>query len=72
MTRLVCRYYKRCSGDPRESIEVMGYAVRTPNYRYVEWFSYNTTALQPLFNDTVAVELYNHTGDDGRDMGDSE
>ena len=30
-------YYSRCSGLPREEIQVMGYSARTADYRYTEW-----------------------------------
>ena len=61
-------YYKRCSGEAREMIQVMGYSVRTEDFRYTEWFTYNGGTLKPEYNDTVAVELYDHRGDPGNDF----
>ena len=39
-------------------------------YRYTEWFQYvdGKTPAPVDFNQTVAVELYDHLGDDGGDM----
>lgn len=46
----------------------MGYSVRTPTFRYTEWFAYNGTTLKADMNTTVAVELYDHTDDLGDDF----
>lgn len=48
--------------------EVMGYSIRTTNFRFTEWFDFNTTALRPDFSNTVAMELYDHTNDEGNDF----
>jgi arylsulfatase A-like enzyme len=61
-------YYSRCSGSDRSQIEVMGYSIRTTNFRFTEWFDFNTTALRPDFSNTVAMELYDHTNDEGNDF----
>lgn len=59
-------YYQRCSGQDRDQIQVMGYSVRTENFRYTEWFSYNGSSVD--FSKTVARELYDHTTDIGDDF----
>eukprot|EP00041_Stephanoeca_diplocostata_P011094 m.180088 g.180088 ORF g.180088 m.180088 type:complete len:86 (-) comp18409_c0_seq2:90-347(-) len=47
-------------------MQVMGYSIRTATYRYTEWFRYNGSVAD--MNQTVAVELYDHTGDVGDDF----
>ena len=49
------RYYKRCSGFARAAIEVMGYSVRTAEWRYTEWFKYDGVANATDMNSTVAA-----------------
>eukprot|EP01060_Flectonema_neradi_P015911 TRINITY_DN22544_c0_g1_i1.p1 TRINITY_DN22544_c0_g1~~TRINITY_DN22544_c0_g1_i1.p1 ORF type:complete len:531 (+),score=97.02 TRINITY_DN22544_c0_g1_i1:56-1648(+) len=41
----------------------MGISMRTMDYRVVEWVAFNRTTGRPIFNDTDAVELYDHRGD---------
>jgi len=49
-------------------VAVMGYSVRTDSFRFTEWFEFNATALRPIMNATVAMELYDHTTDAGDDF----
>ena len=44
------------------------YSVRDANFRYTEWKRWDGAALAPVWDDTVAAELYDHTGDPGRDF----
>lgn len=45
---------------------VMGYAVRTRRWRYVEWVRFNVSAdpPQPVWAEVLGTELYDHTEDD--------
>jgi len=56
-----------CMTVERTAFPFMGVSLRTDGLRYTEWFRWNSTALAPVWdgNGTVAVELYDHTGDDG-------
>lgn len=48
-------------------IAYMGYAVRTADWRWVEWHAWDGAALRPECAAMRATdELYPHTGDDGR------
>ena len=38
----------------------MGYSIRTPEYRYTEWFLFNDTNLLAEMGNTIARELYDH------------
>ncbi len=40
---------------------VMGYAVRTDNYRFVEWYTFDNTNARPNFSQIWDTALYNHT-----------
>jgi len=54
-------------GNP--DLSVMGYSVRTADWRFTTWYAWNCTSgpLAPLES-----ELYNHTGDTLVDMGSHE
>ena len=41
--------------------DVMGYAIRVNNYRFVEWYHFNRTSGIPDFNYVWGMELYEHT-----------
>eukprot|EP01063_Lacrimia_lanifica_P033873 TRINITY_DN614_c1_g1_i1.p1 TRINITY_DN614_c1_g1~~TRINITY_DN614_c1_g1_i1.p1 ORF type:complete len:730 (+),score=182.08 TRINITY_DN614_c1_g1_i1:64-2253(+) len=74
--------YPRCPVDPavpwrqnqctfidRSQFEVMGYTIRSAEWRYTEWVRWNGTTLLPNYTvPPVARELYPHAGDDGRDF----
>ena len=40
---------------------VMGYTVRTDQYRFTEWYRFNHTTAVPNFKEIWGTELYNHT-----------
>ncbi len=40
---------------------VMGYAIRTDKYRFVEWYSFNHMSGTPDFTQVWGTELYDHT-----------
>merc|ERR1712113_559651 len=69
----VTGYYQLCVGVDRKQIQVMGYSVRSRDWRYIEWFQFDTETLKADFNVTVASELYDHSSErDGGDMDASE
>lgn len=46
--------------DPKE-LSLMGYAMRTPEYRYIAYFHFNLTIMRPdLDRLPYAEELYDH------------
>eukprot|EP00037_Helgoeca_nana_P013417 m.123492 g.123492 ORF g.123492 m.123492 type:complete len:522 (-) comp22016_c0_seq5:66-1631(-) len=57
-------WHDGCS-DPAEP-KVMGYAIRTRRWRYIEWVGFNKTTTPPTIHwDAVfGTELYDHTDDD--------
>ena len=59
---------KECNEVPRADFDFMGYSIRTPDWRLTLWLRWNGTALAAHWDGPAAVELYNHTGDDGSDM----
>jgi len=46
-------------------MQVMGYSVRSAQWRYTEWFKFDGSSSKADFNQTLAMELYDHSGDDG-------
>lgn len=49
--------------DPDEP-RVMGYAMRTRRWRYIEWVRFNKTAAAPVWSEVLGTELYDHTAAD--------
>ena len=43
---------------------MMGYAIRTRRWRYVEWVRFNRTAGAPRWAHTEGTELYDHRHDE--------
>jgi arylsulfatase A-like enzyme len=54
-----------CGTEPSTNITYMGYAVRTAEWRYVEWHMFDDAHLRPQCSGLIGSELYPHTGDDG-------
>ena len=54
-----------CVTTPQTNMSFMGYTMRTSNYRYTAWFSWNTTTLRPNLSEIGGEELYNLTTDVG-------
>lgn len=44
---------------------LMGYSLRTPEWRYTAWFLWNSTMLQPNWQALEAEELYDHRSEAG-------
>ena len=52
-----------------DAIHYMGYSVRSIDWRYTEWHSFNVTRnCVDWTASPFAVELYDHRGDDGTDF----
>ena len=49
--------YPRCNPDPTSE-----------GYRYTEWVQWNGSALKPVWENQVGVELYDHQNDDEADF----
>lgn len=60
-------WHDACAAD--DEPRVMGYAMRTRRWRYVEWVRFNksTTPPTPLWEERVGSELYDHTPEDSVD-----
>lgn len=41
-----------------KAIKIMGYSMRTSDYRYTEWVGFNHTSFTPIWEDLHATELY--------------
>ncbi|KAJ1446188.1 alkaline-phosphatase-like protein [Pelagophyceae sp. CCMP2097] len=57
-------YLNDCNDVPRTKFTHMGYSVRTSRWRYTEWRQWDGLLLAAT-EDIVAVELYDHLGDQG-------
>ena len=61
-----------CDGINRRDIQVMGYTLRTAEWRYTKWLSWNGTAMAAEWDDPGAKvwgeELYDHRNDTGLDL----
>jgi hypothetical protein len=55
-----------CEKLPNDRISYMGYAVRNAEYRFVAWYRWDGKNALPMCNGLMAVELYKHSGDNGR------
>eukprot|EP00756_Hemistasia_phaeocysticola_P024699 Hpha_TRINITY_DN15963_c0_g5::TRINITY_DN15963_c0_g5_i1::g.74487::m.74487/K01136/IDS; iduronate 2-sulfatase len=54
-----------CTECSHSDIDVMGYSIRSDNWRYTEWVGWDKEKLLPQWTTVKGVELYNHTGDYG-------
>ena len=62
-----------CLFTDRSQIPVMGYTLRTSDWRYTRWMRWNGTSLSPVWDELpLAVELYSHIGDNGNTFDDYE
>lgn len=54
-----------CNNVKRSDFTDMGYSIRTADYRLTAWYEWDGQKLAPKWDGPFALELYNHTGDDG-------
>ena len=55
-----------------KNIKIMGYSMRTVNYRYAEWVGFNKTGFCGNWNKVYARELYHYDSDPGEDHNVAE
>ena len=56
-------YMNHCTHVPAQNITYMGYTVRSSDYRYTMWFSFNGTICEPEWDAPLqGEELYSHIG----------
>lgn len=48
----------------RDDPHVMGYAIRTRRWRYVEWVKFDRATASPVWTERLGSELYDHTEHD--------
>ena len=55
---------------PRNRTKLMGYTIRSAEWRYTAWFKFDDENIKPLTSpaDELGRELYDHRGDNGMDM----
>ena len=59
--------------NPPDEISVMGYSLRTPEFRYTAWFHFNRPKALPLVDVApFAEELYDHRGETLQDFTHQE
>ena len=59
--------------NPSDEISVMGYSLRTPEFRYTAWFHFNRPKALPLVDVApFAEELYDHRGETLQDFTHQE
>ena len=56
-------YLNDCNDVPRTLFTHMGYSLRSDQWRFTAWFTWNGTSLEPIA--PVAMELYDHRDDTG-------
>jgi len=49
----------------RDKTEIMGYSVRTDEWRYTCWFGFDGVRVVPKVDQILGQELYDHRGDPG-------
>ena len=54
-----------CHWTERGFIDFMGYKMRTEKYAITQWLVWDGAKLRPDWDQQVALELYDHTGDTG-------
>ena len=56
-------WHDACMGKTTDP-QVMGYAIRTKRWRYVEWVKFDKKSVKPIWNELLGTELYDHTEED--------
>merc|ERR1712216_422585 len=49
----------------RNQTKLMGYTVRTEDWRYTAWLEFDNVTISPLTDSSLGRELYDHRGDTG-------
>lgn len=59
-----------CTQTERGQFKTFGYTVRSDEWRYTEWRTWDGSKLKADWSDSASVsrELYAHSGDDGTDL----
>ena len=57
------RFPVPCCTTPREAFDVMGLTVRTSDWRYTLWCSWDGKLLQPRLHNCSSAELFDHRND---------
>lgn len=56
-----------CLNIPKDKIEIMGYSVRVPEWRFTEWRTWNSSCVSDWTSKgLVTMELYDHKDDTGK------
>ena len=56
-------FYVACAKTPRQHFDLMGYSVRTPQWRYSLFCRWNGTTLRGVWSTCTAPELFDHAND---------
>ena len=56
-------FYDPSCWSTNKELEWMGYTVRSPSWRFTEWYAWNQTSLCPIRADNAPMELYDHRND---------
>lgn len=57
-----------CAAVPENQFDYMGYTMRLPTLRFTAWITWDTSMNATDWTQPIEYELYNATGDDGRDF----
>ena len=52
----------------RNETEIMGYTIRTDEWRYTCWFEFDTVLIVPKIHNIIGQELYDHREDTGEEI----
>lgn len=56
-------YMNNCEKVPSANISYMGYSIRSATHRYTEWFPWNGDQCEAVWDQSIGVELYDHTNE---------
>ena len=54
-----------CTVTPRSQLGYMGYSIRTAEWRFTAWVTWDGAALRGNWHDVNSTELYDHSTDTG-------
>jgi len=58
-------FLNNCENVAADQLGIMGYSVRSHDWRYTEWFKWDGSLCRPDFTASYGVELYSHEGEVG-------